>query len=202
MPAYADFVAGIGLEGTTKGDSKNNELSHNTLVGIRGDFEFGFKHLTLNVFGGYSGGTAKSQYDFTNKNYPSDTAAVEDLKTTAGLLRFGVGARLMLIHSKRLRLFAGGGGLYGGLALIYDQDDFLLKNGSSTGFKDKEAQAVKGSYLEAGLDYILSNKFGVRLLYQKSFMRSDEFETLNNKELHLETNYISLNYIQYVDTNW
>lgn len=195
LPVYADFVAGIGAEGTGKGESKDKELAFDALYGVRGDFEFGFKYLTFNLSAAYSFGSAESQYNYLS-------TPVENLETTMGLLRFGAGARLMLLRATRFRLFVGGGGLYGGLSLMYDKDNFLANTGTSANFEEQESQAVRGSYLEAGMDYFLANKYGVRLLYQKSFLRSDAFETLNNKELSFETNNYSLNYIQYVDTKW
>ncbi|WPU64431.1 hypothetical protein [Peredibacter starrii] len=202
ISARADFVAGIGLEGSTSGESNRGEFRHNSLFGVRGDFEIGFKYLTLHLSGAYSFGTADSDYQLTDPNNASNTATAEGLETTLGLLRLGVGARLMLIRSQRFRFFAGGGGLYGALALMYDKDEYYWKTGSTNGLKSTEAQALKGSYLEAGMDFIFTKTVGMRLLYQKTFLQTDAFETLNNKELDLQTNYFSLNYIQYVDTKW
>lgn len=202
IPAHADFVAGIGLEGTTSGESDKGEFRYNSLFGFRGDFEVGFKYLTLNVSGAYSFGTADSDYKFTNPSTPSTPYTAQGLETTLGLLRLGIGARLMLLRSQKFRFFAGGGGLYGALALMYDKDEYLWKTGSTNGLKSTEAQTFNGSYLEAGMDYIFTKTVGMRLLYQRSFLKTDAFETLNNKELDLQTNYFSLNYIQYVDTKW
>lgn len=195
----ADFVAGIGLDYGTgistdeKALSGPSLLDTNGLIGPRGDFEIGFKRLTLAVFGSYTLSTATSQY----RDNVFDTT-INDVDTAVGVLRFGIGPRLYLVNSNPFRMFVGGGVQYGALALRYDPDQI----DDSNGFESDETQQLNGSYLEAGMDYIFKNKYGVRALWQRSSLKSGDFSTLGDKSLSFKNNSISLNYIQYVNTNW
>ena len=169
-------------------------------MGFKGEIEFG--HPWITAFGVFhlNKGSAKSQYEFTNPNNPSDSATVKDLKTTAIMSRVAGGLRLRLIKLKKFRIFVGGGLEYGILNLSYDKDDFKKKNSSTIGYEESERVKLHGAFAEAGMEIILDQDSGFRLAVQKSTMYADHFKTLDNRKLKMDFISGSINYIQYIDS--
>lgn len=202
--ARADFVANAGLElGSLKSEDTISDgkevLRAPVLGGFKGEIEFG--HPWLTVFGAFhlNTGQAKSQYDYTNPKNASDTATVEDLKTSALMSRISGGLRLRLIKLKKFRVFVGGGIEYGFLSLTYDKDDFKKKNGTTTGFEESERANLHGAFAEAGMEIIIDQDSGIRLTAQKSTMTANQLKTLKDNKLKFDFISGSINYIQYVD---
>jgi hypothetical protein len=203
--AHADFVANAGLEfGTLSShdtiSSGKEVLKAPVLGGFKGEIEFG--HPWITVFGAFhvNTGQAKAQFDYTNPDNPSDTATVKDLKTTALMSRASGGLRLRLIKLKKFRLFVGGGIEYGILNLTYDKDDFKKKNGNTTGFEESERTNLHGAFAEAGMEIIIDQDSGIRLVAQKSSITANQMKTLKDNKLKMDFISGSVNYIQYIDT--
>lgn len=193
------MMAGVGFEITGSSESEDDRLKIESMQGVRGEVEFGWKLLTLNFSGAYAYGKTNAQYDYS-KNATHLTS--EDLTGNLGFLRFQGGPRFHIIHSPSLRLFVGGGGLYGGMFLTHDEDDYVARSGNHPDFKDNESQKVAGHYYEAGMDYFFNNKFGFRLLAQQTRFKSDAFETLADQRLRFEQTFFSINFVQIVSPNW
>lgn len=202
--AHADFIASAGLLGSevtsqNKSDNGKAALSAPTVIGFRGEAEFIFSYFSL--FGSFDIGTgkAKTEYNYTSPTDPLDTAEVSGLKTTLVMSRFTLGTRIRIIKLKHFRMFVGGGLEYGIMSLVYDEDDFTSSVGSSKGLKETERQTLKGSFAQAGMEFIIDNLSGIRLQAQKDYFRTDGFETINEKQLKLSPLTFSLAFIQYVD---
>ncbi len=203
--AHADFVANAGLEvgelESADTIAKNRPvLKSPALVGFKGEAEFG--HPWIGIFGAFhlNTGAMKSQYDYTNEDDASDSATVEDLKTTAIMSRLSLGVRLRLIKFKHFRVFAGGGMETGFLSLSYDKEDFKKKNSNTIGFEESDRATIRGSFAEAGMEIIFDEDSGLRLVAQKSGMNSEKYKTLKDNKLRLNFVSASLSYIQYIDT--
>lgn len=187
-------VHGSDLESTNK--YSGTSMLRSPLAGMRGGLDIGLPWVS--VFGAFDmgRGSGRSQYRYKDG---STTTTVENLTTQVGLTRFSAGVRLQLIRTKYFRLFAAGGGQAGLLSLAYDKEDFKNLHGSSSGYEESEKQKIRGAFGEVGMDLLFVGEAGLRLMGQSSHMTSQKFETLNNKQLSLNTMMISLSFIQYLD---
>ena len=201
--AFADFIASAGLQGgalKSENTSNGDPLLKGSQFGFKGEIEFGYSYLTL--FGSVDAatGSGKSQYNYTNPDNASDQATVNDLKTRMNLYRLSLGSRLKLIKLKKIRLFAGGGYQFGFLTLTHDENDFKNNTNSTTGFEEIERRNLNGGFAELGMEIIFTANSGLRLSAQRSFIKSDKFETLGDKELKFNYTSFALTYIEYVET--
>lgn len=73
-----------------------------------------------------------------------------------------------------------------------DEDDFEDIMGSTNGFQDSEAQSYNGMLLETGLEYILSNKSGLRLNGKYVEIETAKFDNLDDNSLTIDHYTISL----------
>lgn len=203
--AKADFVASAGLVGgrlESEETSSRNEplLEVPTYIGFKGEAEFGHPYVTF--FGSFDLGTGsgKTEYDYQNPSIPPDQAQVNGLDTRIYLSRLSLGIRLKLIKLKTYRMYAGGGLEYGIMNLLYDEDHFESRTGSSTGFQESERQNFRGGFAQFGMEFIIDNNSGFRIQVQKDYFRTDEFETLGNETLKFEPTTFSVSFMQYIDT--
>lgn len=203
--AHADFVASAGLDGGNF-ETENSSTSgvplvkSSTLIGFRGEIEFGSPYITFVGVFNFNRGQARTQYDFNNPSNSSDQAQVEDLKTTVGLSRLSGGMRVKLIKLKNFRLFIGGGVQYGMLNLSYDKADFKDRTNSSTGFEESERQNFKGGFGEVGLEFIVNNNSGFRVQAQRASIQTEKYETIGDEKLKSNFTTFSVSFIEYIET--
>ena len=203
--ALADFIVSAGLHGGTI-ESENsspagNPVAKTGLFGFKGEIEFGSPWVAAFGSFDFGAGSGETQYNFVNQDNPTDQATVNDLDTTSLLSRFSVGVRVKLIKLQNFRFFIGGGAQYGLLSFVYEKDDFKKKNGSTTGYEESEQNKVNGLFGQAGFEIILNQNSGLRVIAQRTSLKTDKFETLGNERLKFNFTTISLGYIQYIDTN-
>lgn len=203
--ARADFVASAGITG---GSVESKEISTSgdpllripTFIGFKGEAEFGHPYVTL--FGAFDIGTgsARAEYNYQNPDLPSDQAQVSELKTSAVSSKISLGLRVKFIKFKTFRMYVGGGLNYGLINLTYDKEDFTAASGSSIGFEESERKNLRGGFGQLGMEFIIDTNSGFRLQAQREYLRTDEFETLNNKRLKFENMIYSISFMQYIDT--
>lgn len=201
--AFADFIAGFGIQGgTLLSENKNDDdrpFLESPLAGVRGEIELGHSFLSAFVSFDYTFGTGDAQYDYTDPDDSSESAEVEDLKVRAGLTRFILGARLRFINFKVFRMFVGGGIQQGFLSLTYDKDDFKERQDSTEGYEEFERQGLKGYFMEGGLEYIFSPEAGIRLSVRRTISKTEKFVTLADERLKFDQISFAGTFIQYVD---
>lgn len=203
--AIADFVASAGLVGGKLQSEQESAagkpiIDASTYVGFRGEAEFGHPFATLFASFEVGRGSARTQYNYQNDNIPADQATVNNLDTSILMSRASAGLRLRIIKLKTFRLYAGGGGEYGLMNLTYDKEHFKSKNsGSSNGFEESETQNLRGGFLQAGMEFIIDNDSGFRVQVQKDYLKTDEFETLNEKKIKFSPVTFSVSFMQYID---
>lgn len=208
-PARADFIASIGGEVGSSGESEaknaagEHYLKHDTPIGFRAEFELKLiNRLFITASAGYWAASSKVQYDYTDKDDETETATIEGMPASFGALRGMGGLRFRLVHAKRFRMFVGGGAQFGAMLLAYDEEQFEDRNNDEdTGYLESEAASFGGPFAEVGMDFILTDKYGLRMLAQQTWHESKRFETLDNNEIKGKVLLFSINYIQYFETN-
>lgn len=200
LNALADFIFSPGVDVT--GPLKSYEEADNGKKTLDSNAGFGFvlnldwivfKPLTLGIGVGYHGSSGKTQF---KNNFSS----AYDLDTTLINLNIDAGAKLRIINLKKIKMFIGGGLTTGILGMTFDKDKFEDITGSTTGFEESESQSYSGMFVDAGFEYILSNKSGLRLTYRRVEIETQEFENLDKSSLNIDHYSIALQYMHYV--NW
>lgn len=175
-------------------DSGIRILKMQSSFGLEADFEVVIlKILTLNIGGMYFAGSGESQYDFK-----STTAS--GLDTTSVVVAGMIGPRLRFINFKRFKMFLGGGYLFGSQNLTYDEDEFEDITGNTTNFESNDSASFKGSYLEGGMEYVMTNVSALRLSGRQLKYETNEFRTLGQKQLSVSPFQVAVQYLHYI--NW
>lgn len=198
--AFADFILSPGV--TLSSPFKSYEEDSTAKAILDADAGAGlllnldwivFGPLTLGVGVGYQARSARVQY----KN---DIATANDLDVSMIGINAEVGTKIRIINFKRFKTFIGGGLTVGSKILTYDENDFEFKTGSRNGFVESESKSYNGIYLDAGFEYILSNKSGIRLSGKYTELETAKFDNLNNESLTIDSLAYSIQYMHYV--NW
>jgi len=165
-------------------------------LGLNLDFEIVlWGPISLNLTGIWRGGEATSQYDYTNKNNPLDTAKVGGIKTNYSSILGNLGARFRFIDFEKIKSYVGGGLIRGNQYLTYDENRFILTNGDKIGYQEKEERSFQGHYMEAGLELLAGKGGSLRVSGKKSKIRTDKFETLGNRELTIHPIQLTIQYV-------
>lgn len=198
--SYADFIFTPGVFGTMPMDSDEKASSGKKVLDTNGGGGFlvnldwiVFSPLTIGFGAGYSGRAGKVQY----KNAD---ATANDLNASVTQFNLEAGAKLRLINTKYFKVFVGGGAMLGSMIMTFDEEKFEAITGSDNGFEEGETKGYNGYYLDAGVEYILSNTGGLRFSAKKNSIDTGEYENLDNKALTLDYMSYSIQYMHYV--NW
>lgn len=147
-------------------------------------------YFLLNGSLGFSQSKGKVQYHHVADNLPD--ARATDLKTITSFVRAMGGPRIRLINFKFLKLFVGAGAMIGNMDLNFSKSDYRQKNAfSEVNFKDEENQGFWGTYVESGIDIIVSKKSAFRLGARYEDLQTARFDTLNKK--FLDVNFLEFN---------
>lgn len=201
--AHAAFIVspGVSITNAQRSDEKAPDseelLVFDSAMGISIDAEWTFLNDSIGLTSGvlWKGGLAEAEYSYTNPRNPLDTATVSDLKTNSSSLTAFIGPRFRFINYKYFKIFAGAGWMPGILYLSYNENKFLLANGSLVGFKEKEQQSFKGNYFEAGVELHSTHGGALRLIGKKTQQRTDRFETLGDKQLDISSSILTIQYM-------
>lgn len=151
--------------------------------------------ISINLTGIWRGGEATSEYNYTNKKNPLDTARVSGIKTNYSAILGLVGARFRFINLEKIKSYVGGGAIRGNQYLTYDENRFILTNGDKIGFEEKEERSFQGHYMEAGLEFFAGKGGSLRISGKKSKITTDKYETLGNRVLTMQPIQLTIQYV-------
>ena len=202
--SHAGIIGTIGgsIIGGYQSDAKNaagkNLLDATGTLGLTAEVEFPIlgNFLTAHVGLLYSRMGAKTQY-FDPKTAVTAVDQESQISNTDGFL----GARVRFINFKHLKIFLGGGGVFGNAKLEHDAGHYREQNGGNlpTGFKEIEEVSKWGHYLETGVDFVFTKTSTLRFSGRLITTETERFETLNNKSVEGTYFATSIMYSHYFD---
>ena len=176
----------LGLGGFEKSDSFENKNQQylvrqygGPLFSVTGDFDF-IWFFSFFAKASLSYTNARVWYDYTSD--AGEQLVDSDVKALICNFQTPVGIKFHLINMDNIRLSFGAYGIYGGIGISYDEDDYGSRHSDKVGFKDRDSSAYLGIGYSASLD-IMGEKQGFRLEAEKERHRTKSFETIAGNKL-------------------
>jgi hypothetical protein len=192
---------GLGLQGSVGAgfgdffvDSPSTDLKIDRgtylVAGIERGFDFMHLYLTLGL--SYMSANGVANYRYTDLS-SSVTYTASDVTFRSNVSELTLGLKLKLIDDYWFRPYVEGGGIADYHQITYTSKQDVLKAQGST-YKASDVAMGSGTYAEAGIEAMFSDKFGVRLSARRTHVKTKAMETLNNENIHLtmETYYFAL----------
>lgn len=170
--------AGVGTGTLSPSSPTNADLAYDSgyKFGTGGDLSIiGPFLISLSIYSGSIKGTLNYKYtDANNNTYSAQNVAVSQQISSGDL-----GVQVRFVNSDFMHIYGEGGAFLESWSITYD---FAHSTGGAGSAAQKSSDTIitSGTYAKAGVDFLMSNGFGVRIFGRATKGQTATMSTVSN----------------------